>query len=227
MRDDDPCQNDAARRPPASLRAAMLERGAIVRATRGRVIVANGDASHEVYLMLAGLARVSLFSSRGREVAVHLLGPDDVFGEISALDGAPRSAEVTALAPCELIRIARGDFIACLEGSPEAGLWLARRLADGMRRLTQRVFELSALNVQARVQAELYRLAIQAGTAGSAPVVEPAPSHAELADRIGTHREAVTRELNALSALRVIRHGRRALQILDLPRLKAMIDKAA
>jgi CRP-like cAMP-binding protein len=143
-----------------------------------------------------------------------------MFGEIAALDGEPRSASIQAASDLVLIAMRSSDFMTCLESSPAAGIWLARQLASHSRRLTEQVFELSALNVQARIHCELLRLAQKGEQRNGAIEVRPAPTHAELASRIGTHREAVTRELRLLSKERIIRYGRRSLMIVDLARLE-------
>src|SRR5262249_24209531 len=96
----------------------------------------------------------------------------------------------------------------------------ARRLATGVRRLTEQVFELSALNVQTRIHCELLRLAQKGERRNGGIEVRPAPTHAELASRIGTDREAVTREMRVLSNGKIIRHGRGKLMIIDLDRLE-------
>src|SRR6185295_4275970 len=101
-----------------------------------------------------------------------------------------------------------------------AGVWLARRLASGIRRLTEQVFELSALNVQTRIHCELLRLAQKGESRNGVIEVSPALTHAELASRVGTHREAVTREMQTLSDMGIIRYGRGSLSILDLARLE-------
>jgi len=108
----------------------------------------------------------------------------------------------------------------CFESSPAAGIWLARRLAASVRRLTEQVFELSALNVQTRIHCELLRLAQKGEPCSGGIEVRPAPTHAELAKHIGTHREAVTREMQALSKAKVIRYGRGSIMITDLARLE-------
>lgn len=92
-----------------------------------------------------------------------------------------------------------------------------------MRRLTERLFELSALNVSGRLHCELLRLA---KLSAADLVVEPAPTHAELANRIGSHREAVTRELRFLTDRMIISTQRRRLTILDLPQLEHIVGQA-
>jgi CRP-like cAMP-binding protein len=95
---------------------------------------------------------------------------------------------------------------------------MTRRLTTQVRSLTNRVFEMSALHVQARLHCELLRLARTRGDADG--LVDPAPTHEELANRIGTHREAVTREFGLLSDQKILESGRRRLRFLDIGRLE-------
>jgi CRP/FNR family cyclic AMP-dependent transcriptional regulator len=88
------------------------------------------------------------------------------------------------------------------------------------RRMSERVFEVSALAVRERVRRELLRLAAEGAPSGSGVVIRPAPTHYEFAARIGSHREAVTRELNRLVEERVLEIGRREIRIVDLRLLR-------
>src|SRR5712671_249675 len=205
---------------PDALRTEITHRLRVIRAPKGRTVVEKGSGSTDVFFLLQGRAEVLLYSSSGREVCVNDIGPGDMFGEIAALDGEPRSASIVASSELLLAAMRGPDFMKCLESSPAAGIWLARKLASRSRRLTEQVFELSALNVRARIHCELLRLARTGEPRGGAIEVRPSPTHAELASRIGTHREAVTREMQALSQANIIRHGRRSLLIVDLARLE-------
>ncbi len=210
---------------PDALRREITQRLRVIRAAKGRTLVEKGSRSTDVFFLLEGTAKVLRYSANGREVCVHNVGAGDMFGEIAVLDGEPRSASIVASSELVVVAMRANDFMACLESSPAAGIWLARALALGMRRLTEQVFELSALNVQARIHCELLRLAQRGERRNGSIEVRPAPTHAELADRIGTHREAVTRELSALSEEGIIRHGRRSLIIVDLARLEQRINR--
>src|SRR5262249_26943485 len=156
------------------------------------------------------------YSSNGREVCVNDIGPGDVFGEVAALDSGPRSASIVASSELLAVVMHGADFMKCLESSPAAGIWVTRKLASRSRRLTEQVFELSALNVRTRIHCELLRLAQKGEAKSGGVLVRPAPTHAELASRIGTHREAITREMRALSDENIIRYGRGSLTIIDL-----------
>ena len=205
---------------PAALRTEIAQRLHIVRAPKGRTLLEKGSRSSQVFFLLHGRAQVRLYSSSGREVYVNDIGPGDVCGEMAALDGDSRSATIVTSSEVILKSMRGSDFMKCLESSPAAGIWLARKLASRSRRLIEQVFELSALNVRARIHCELLRLARGGELRNGGIEVRPAPTHAELASRIGTHREAVTREMQVLAESNIIRHGRRRLLIVDLARLE-------
>ena len=94
-----------------------------------------------------------------------------------------------------------------------------------VRSLTKRVYEFSTLAVNNRIQAELLRLASLAPREGKGARVNPAPTHAEIASRVSTHREAVTRELNRLARIGIIERQTGALIVRDLERLAAMLHE--
>jgi CRP-like cAMP-binding protein len=213
------------RRVPEPLRTDITHGLRVIKAPRGRTLVEKGSRSTDVFVVLEGQAKVLLYSANGREVIVHDVGPGDLFGDIAVLDGEPRSASIVASSELRVAVMRSSDFMAALESSPGAGIWLARTLASSVRRLTRHVFELSALNVQTRIHCELLRLARRGQQHNGVVEVRPAPTHAELASRVGTHREAVTRELRLLSDRNVIRYGRRSLTIIDPARLEQVLDR--
>src|SRR4051812_42295789 len=159
------------------LRTQVYNRRTEIRRTQGRTLIQEGVPSTEVFFLREGEAEVRLYSSRRREmVYLHTLRPGDIFGEISALDGKSRSATVEALSDLIADTLRASDFVACLDSSPAAGIWLAKRMASSLRRLTDKVFELTALNVSARIHCELLRLADRGVKSNGHIVVDPAPN---------------------------------------------------
>ena len=104
-------------------------------------------------------------------------------------------------------------------------LALLNQFVSKIRTLTTRVYEFSALAVSNRIQAELLRLANLAAQEGNCARIASAPTHAEIASRISTHREAVTRELNRLARLGLIERKGGALVVKDIRRLAAMVHE--
>ena len=208
---------------PAALREALPAGGRIVRARAGQIIVSAGAASQDVYLVNAGRLQVTLFATRDREIILRDFGPGQMFGELAAIDGRPRSASVTAAEPSVLTIIAAPAFRMLVSATPEAALWFAEQLTRQVREMTEKVFELSALNVRSRLHCQLMRMAAAAGVVANQAIVRPVPTHEQLAALIGTHREAVTRELGALAAMGLITRSRSNLTIVDVDRLAAIV----
>jgi CRP/FNR family cyclic AMP-dependent transcriptional regulator len=206
-----------------SQRKDVEARSRLMRLRKGQILIEHGSRSTDVYFLLDGELRVLLYSSDGREVSVRMLEPGQAVGELAAIDGLPRSATVIAVVPSSIVAMKRDDFTQCIESSPRAALWLAQQFAAQVRTLTDKIFELSALNVRNRLHCELLRLATAAGASGNHQALKPSPTHAELANRIGTHREAVTRELRDLAKRGIVTQNRRQLSINDITALARLV----
>jgi CRP-like cAMP-binding protein len=189
----------------------------------GQQIVGHQDATREVCFIAAGRARVVVYSSAGREVAFRDLAAGDMFGELAAIDDAPRSANVVALAETVIAALSPVAFRQLLRDRPEVAAATLRRLARLVRSLSDRVYEFSTLAVRNRVHAELLRLCREHMTGQNEAVLDPAPTHADIATRISTHREAVTRELNELARIKLVRRRGHALVVADVARLAGLV----
>ncbi|APR53687.1 Crp/Fnr family transcriptional regulator [Sphingomonas koreensis] len=205
----------------AEARRDLLARSGTIRVRKGQAVVARNEPSGDVFVVQEGRFNVVRYSVDGREVSMRELTEGQLFGELSAIDGAARSVGIVAVTDGRLLAIPPEAFRAMIRSHPDAADWLIRRLTEQVRSLTDRVFELSALNVRTRLHCELLRLArSRDGDSASAP------THAELANRIGSHREAVTRELAILAERKIIRAGRRRLEFLDLAGLEEVVAAA-
>ena len=215
----------ARRTLPAGLLEQVEPQTTVIRAKAGRTIVALGAAATRVYLVLEGRGQVTLSSASGNEVVLRDMRTGDMFGELAAIDERPRSASIAAIEHCVLASIPGDAFRRAVCATPEASLWIARHLVAQIRKLTESVFELNTLRVPARLHCELMRLCV-ADTTDEAGLIEPVPTHAELAARIGTHREAVTRELRDLARRGIVAQDRRRLLIRDFQALRRLVRDA-
>jgi CRP-like cAMP-binding protein len=184
------------------------------------LIIGQQDQSHDVLFLIAGRARVNVYSPDGQRVSLREMAAGVMFGELSAIDGQTRSASIEAVEACSVAVMPRRVFIKALSDHPEFGLAVMRHITQLVRKLTDRVFEFSTLVVRGRVQVELLRMIEEIPSAHSEVVLAPAPTHEEIASRISTHREAVTRELAWLETQGVIEKAGRTLKITDLDRLR-------
>jgi len=184
----------------------------------GQTIIGHEEKTTDVLFLIEGHARVSIYSAGGRRVSFRDIRKGAIFGELSAIDGQPRSAAVEAVDICSAVKMRQEDFLQALKEEPEFMKAILRHLTQQVRALTSRVFEFSTLAVRNRVQAELLRMATSAGE------IAPVPTHEDIASRISTHREAVTRELSRLEGLGLLaRHGR-ALRITDMKALRRLVE---
>jgi CRP/FNR family cyclic AMP-dependent transcriptional regulator len=193
---------------------------------RGEPILDYLDASDNVFFITSGEARVTIYSLAGKAVSFSDMGPGEVFGEYPAIDRGPRSASVEARTSCLVASMPAADFREVLHTEPKVAQALLPHLVTKIRALTMRVYEFSTLAVNNRIQAELLRLARLAPRTGSCTRIVPAPTHIDIASRVSTHREAVTRELNRLSRIGVIERERDTLVVKDVDRLAQMVHEA-
>ncbi len=188
------------------------------------LIIGHQDESFDVLFLLSGLARVSIYAPTGRQVSFRDIHPGAIFGEMAAIDGRVRSASVECIEPCTAVIMPQKVFVQALAEHPAFMMAVMRHLTVQVRNLTERVFEFSTLAVRNRVQAELLRLAGNPPPRVNEVKLSPAPTHAEIASRISTHREAVTRELRRLERQGLIAKKGRTLQVKDVARLRRLLD---
>lgn len=190
----------------------------------GAQLVARDADDRDLHLIVSGAVRVTSYSVAGREISFRDLHAGTCYGELSAIDGRPRSADVIALAPSLIASLPRADFLELLRQEWVVNERVLQRLSDLVRRLTDRVVEVSTLTVQRRLCGELVRLAGPVGADGNQARIDPAPRHAEMASQVSTYREQVTRELSALVKAGVLAKDGRALLVRDLARLQALAN---
>lgn len=190
----------------------------------GQHILSHMEARRDVFFVITGRVRATLFSRAGKEVSFQELGAGQMFGELSAIDQGPRSTHVVSLSESLIVSMSPSAFGQVLHEYPSVADATLRRLTGLVRALCERVFEFSALSVTARIHAELLRRARAHMTGDNTAVLSPAPTHADIASRIGTHREAVTRELGELADKNLLERRPGEMVICDVANLKALVD---
>jgi CRP-like cAMP-binding protein len=190
-----------------------------------RPIISRESGDRDFYLIASGRVRVTTYSAGGRQVTFRDLDAGDYFGEVAAVDGEPRSADVFALDRALVASMPPAAFWRLLREEPLVAERILRRLAGLVRGLSERVIDLSTLGVQNRIHAELLRLAREAGVSGNTARIDPAPKHADLAGRVSTYREQVTRELSALVKLGILERGGQALVVRDVAGLQRLVEQ--
>ena len=209
---------------PAELADIFRAEAVVTRSRRGSDVVSPGDPSSQVFLLLEGRVQIRLVTQDGNEAILRDLDPGEFFGELAAIDSGPRSAWVVALSDCVVARLPAEAFRPAAIEVPAIAEWMHKRLIAQIRDLTHRWFELNALQVRSRLHCELARMC---GTADASITIDPAPTHADLAARIGTHREAVTREMGYLARSGILEQASpRRLTVSDPAALRRLAEIA-
>jgi CRP/FNR family transcriptional regulator, cyclic AMP receptor protein len=191
----------------------------------GQRIISRAAADRDVHLIVSGRVRVTTYSAAGRQVTFRDIAAGEVFGEVAAIDDMPRSADVVALESALTASMPPAAFRKLLREEPAVAERVLRRLASLVRRMSERVIDLSTLGVHNRIHAELLRLARESGVKQNIARIDPAPKHADMASQVSTYREQVTRELSALAKAGIVGKDGRALLIRDVKRLETLVEE--
>jgi CRP-like cAMP-binding protein len=191
------------------------------------VIVAQGDESSDLFLVVDGRLRVSSSNVNGDEVVLSIMGPGDVFGEMALLDGEPRSATVTTLEACQVLVIEARAFHALLRRMPALSASLMKVMARRIRDLTDRTQDVALLDVESHLAKIVLALARRFGDRSRTgeTAITLRLSQQELASMVGATRELVNRRLRAWAQRGIIEQVAGAMVIKQEDALKAMIGE--
>src|SRR3954463_4638354 len=206
----------------ASLREIALQ-CKWTRCKRNDYVIRRDGTDRDVFFVIAGMVRVAASAGRGRRIIFRDVSAGDMFGEHSAIDGRSRFADVLAVRESLLASMPPEVFRAILANHPSVRERLLRRLTGSVRELAHRLVDLGARPVQARVWTELVRLARAAGVQNNTARVERAPTHNEIASRVGTSREEVTREFSRLARQGLLEREGRSLVVRDVAALQELV----
>jgi CRP-like cAMP-binding protein len=188
---------------------------------RGETLVHVGGPGGSVFLIETGRVRISLPGTESREVTLAHMGPGDCFGEMSMLDGEPRSATVTAVEDTVVLEGTRDDFMRSLEKSPRIAMSLLVMMSQRLRAANDIIESLSFLDVQGRVARLLLDMGAKHGVEAAEGLSIPVPyTRQEMANLVSTSRETLTRVLKNFERLKYIRLLRRKIVVLNAPRLR-------
>jgi CRP/FNR family transcriptional regulator, cyclic AMP receptor protein len=185
------------------------------------VVVRQGEPASELFAVVRGRLKVSSSNADGRDTVLGIMAEGEVFGEIALLDEGLRSATCSAVEPCELLVIARAQFIELLEDAPGIAVKLLLVLSRRLRRLSQRSEDAAFLDVASRLARCLLDLAARFGEArGSGIFVTLKLSQQELGELVGATRESVNKHFGEWTRLRLLSLESGRLLISDVDGLR-------
>lgn len=169
--------------------------------SKGSIIILAEEEGDTLFIISQGQVKVSIVSEDGREAILALLGEGAVFGELSLLDGKPRSANVVATEATNLYMVRRSDFLQLLYKVPQIAVGLLAELASRLRKTDRKIEGLALLDVTSRISETLLQLADEQGEEQKTGIMlKNRPSHQQLANMAGTTRETVSRVLKRLES---------------------------
>jgi CRP/FNR family transcriptional regulator, cyclic AMP receptor protein len=203
---------------------SLLALGRVRRYPARSILFFEGDEAHDVVVVRNGEIKVAITVER-REVLLDVLGGGDILGELSAIDGGPRSATATALTAVEVIVIPVVAFMDFLAEHPVVALDLMRSVAGRLRNASRRQVEYGALDALGRVCRRLVEMIDRYGEPAEAGVLINGPlSQADIAAWAGLSREAVVKALHALRTLGWIHTTPRSITVIDV---EAVMSRAS
>lgn len=178
----------------------------------GNLLLRPESRSGDVLLITSGRVRVYFLTAAGEEAFIDELGPGECVGELAAIDGSDPLKHFEAIQPTRAFALRRPDFLELLDRSPGFANAIRNTLCSSIRRINRRYIETRLLPMRTRLCAELLRLG-HLQEDGSV-LVDPAPTHLELAKRIASQRETVTKELNRLGRSGAVESSRSTVRLL-------------
>jgi CRP/FNR family transcriptional regulator, cyclic AMP receptor protein len=162
---------------------------------RSTTVMASGDPTDSLYIVLSGRLKVMMSDAEGKEVILSILTAGEFFGEMGLIDDAPRSASVVSIEACELLSIAKRDFKKCLAENFEMAQAVMRGLVRRLRDADRKIGSLALLDVYGRVARLL--LDMSETVDGEKIVTKRLPKQ-DIAKMIGASREMVSRVMKDL-----------------------------
>lgn len=200
----------------ASLRGSMEN----VRLNKGATLFSEGDEGDHLYVIVEGKLKLGTSSGDGRENLLSVLGPGEMFGELSLFDPGPRTSTATAVTDVRLLSLGHDKVVPWITQHPEVALELLARLAQRLRRTNEVVGDLVFSDVPGRVAKALIDLGERFGKESAEGLyVHHDLTQEELAQLVGASRETVNKALADFAGRNWIRLDGRAVLIIDLERL--------
>jgi CRP-like cAMP-binding protein len=190
-----------------------------VKVSKGQTLFKEGDAGDRLFVVVEGKLKLGTSSGDGRENLLSILGPGDMFGELSLFDPGPRTATATAVTDARVLALANDQVIGWVTAHPQVSLQLFKRLARRLRRTNEVLADLVFADVPGRVAKAIMDLGERFGTKKDDGLhVNHELTQEELAQLVGASRETVNKALADFAGRGWVRLEPRAVVVLDYER---------
>ena len=200
--------------------ATLRESMSAVKVAKGQILFKEGDAGDRLFVVVEGKLKLGTSSGDGRENLLSILGPGDMFGELSLFDPGPRTATATAVVDSRLLALANNQVIGWVTAHPQVSLQLLGRLAQRLRKANDVLSDLVFADVPGRVAKAIIELGERFGTKKDDGLhVNHELTQEELAQLVGASRETVNKALADFASRGWVKLEPRAVVVLDYERL--------
>jgi CRP/FNR family transcriptional regulator len=195
--------------------------GRSLRKARGEFVFMPGDRSDYVYVLRHGRIKLSVLSESGKEIAIDIIQPGEIFGEFALVDESLRSNMAQALDDIITWIFPKSSFTHLLSTQPKLALSYIRLVGDRRRRMEKKLSDITSKAVSARVCELLHELSTNAveGETTNNDYLVPLTHH-DVASLIGAARQTTTTVLNDLERRGIIELGRGWIRIKALKQLQ-------
>jgi CRP-like cAMP-binding protein len=192
-------------------------------------ILGRDSTDRDIYFITRGVIRIVNFGPNGKEISLADIGQGEFFGELSAIDGKPRSATVVALKDTHMAVMRPDVFLEALEQHPALAISLLRKLTALVRVSSDRVLQLSTFSANSRVFGEIQRQMHERGRKqpDGSILLSPSPIHSDIATRISTTRETVARAFSLLVKRKILRRVKGGVEIVSTADFEKVIEEYA
>lgn len=194
---------------------------------KNETIIHKSDEGDSFFSLISGRVKVVLTDDEGKEFIVEILQDNDFFGELSLLDGEPRSATIVALEPTETVSLRRKEFIDQLLKHPKISIKVLAIMAKRLRKSNDQIGSLAFLDVCGRLARVLLDMARGQNDEQTDGIrINVSHNRTELANLVGTTRETLTRALKTLESmgyLKISRNQKNVFIVTNVEGLKSRI----
>jgi len=189
---------------------------------RGATICSKGDPGNSLVAVISGTVKISVSSAEGRSAILNLIGPGEIFGEMSVLDGQPRSADATANTNCEIFIIDRREFLPFVRSQPALAMKFIELLCTRLRWTSDQVEQIILQNLPGRLASALIRLTEKHKLAPGGRTI--AVTQQEISEMVGMTRESINKQLRIWASRKWVRLEHGAIVVLNTEQLQALAE---
>jgi CRP/FNR family transcriptional regulator, cyclic AMP receptor protein len=189
---------------------------------RGATLFAKDDPGNSLYAVISGTVKLSVSSPDGRNAILNLVGPGEVFGEMSVLDGQPRSADATANTNCEIFVIDRRDFLPFVRSQPTLAMKFIELLCVRLRWTSEQVEQVILQDLPGRLASALLGLIERRKPESESHTISI--TQQEISEMVGMTRESINKQLRAWVTRNWVRLEHGAIVVLDPAALRDLAE---